>query len=136
MPALSITAANVLRTGGTSSRKVTGGATGTRGQVVYKDSADNEHKLTDGDVLATADAEGILLTDMNDGGECLIAVKGTRMNIGATAAAGIPYVADITTPGAIVPYSDLVSGDFPTILFWGEGTAFVTLILEPSPVAI
>lgn len=135
MAALSITAANVKWVGGTRPRMVKGGATGTRGQVVYKDSADNEHKLADGDALATAAAAGILITDMNDGGDCLIAVPGSRINIGATAAAGVAYVADITTPGSIVPLADLSTGDFNNLLFWGEGTALVTLVLAAAPTA-
>lgn len=135
MAALSITAANVLWTGGTRPRVVKGGEAGTRGMPVYKNTSDNEHYKTDADALATAAVAGILLTDMNNAGDCLLAVKGTRMNIGATAAAGIPYVAG-PTAGEIVPYSDLASGDFANILFWGEGTALVTLILESSPVAI
>jgi hypothetical protein len=135
MPALSITATSVKWIGGTRPRIVKGGATGTRGQAVYKDSADNEHKLADGDALATAAVEGILLTDMNDGGDCLIGVAGSRINIGATAAAGVAYVADITTPGSIVPITDLSTGDFNNLLFWGEGTANVTLVLAAAPVA-
>jgi hypothetical protein len=135
MAALSITAANVKWIGGTRPRIVKGGATGTRGQVVYKDSADNEHKLADADALATAAAAGILVTDMNDGGDCLIAVPGSRINIGATATAGVAYVADEETPGAIVPLADITTGDFSNLLFWGEGSANVTLVLAAAPVA-
>lgn len=135
MAALSITAANVKWVSGTRPRIVMGGATGTRGQAVYKDDADNEHKLADGDALATAAAAGILLTDMTDGSESLLAVAGSRINIGATAAAGTAYVADITTPGAIVPIGDLSTGDFKNLLFWGEGTALVTLVMSAAPVA-
>jgi hypothetical protein len=135
MAALSITVANVKWTGGVRPRQITFGATVTAAQPVYQDSADNEHKLADADALATAAVVGLALTNGYDGKEGLIAIEGSQINVGATTTAGIPYVAGLAG-GDIVPYSDLASGDFPTILFWGTGTAIVTLLLKASPVAI
>jgi hypothetical protein len=135
MAALSITAANVLWVSGTRPRVIKGGEAGTRGMVVYKNTTDNEHYKADGDALATAAAAGILLTDMNNGGDCLLAPPGARINIGATAAAGVAYVADEETAGSIVPLADLTTGDFNNLLFWGEGTALVTLVCAAAPVA-
>jgi hypothetical protein len=135
MANLSPTAANVKWVGGVRPRTVTGGATGTRGQGVYKDTADNEHKLTDADVLATAELVGILLTDMTDGSDCLIAVDGSQINVGATTVAGVLYVCSVT-PGLFCPVADLASGDFPCAAFWGSGTAVVTLNIVPAGVAI
>lgn len=135
MTALVITVANVKWTGGVRPRQITFGATVTAAQPVYKDTADNEYKLGDADALATAAVEGLALTNGYDGKEGLIAVRGSQMNVGATTAAGIPYCVGLAG-GDIVPYTDLASGDFPNILFWGTGTAVVTLICEASPVAI
>jgi hypothetical protein len=132
---LAITAAQVKRTGGTASRKVTGGATGTRGQGVYKDSADNEHKLADASALATAVLDGILLTDMTDGSECLIAPRGCLLNVGATTVAAIAYVLSATA-GAFCPIDDLLTPEIPVIAFWGNGTAIVEVLGDSAGVAI
>lgn len=136
MAALSITAANVKWVSGVNTRIVRGGESGTRGQAVFYNSSTNEYELADADAAGEQDADGILLTDMVDGADCLIAVPGATINIGATTTAGIPYCVDPTTPGAIVPYSDLGSGDTPVLLFWGSGTANVTLVCAVSPAAI
>jgi hypothetical protein len=135
MAALSITVANVKWTGGARPRQIIFGATVTAAQPVYKDTTDNEHKLADADALATAAVEGLALTNGYDGKEGLIAIRGSQINVGATTTAGVAYVAG-TTAGEIVPLTDLTSGKFPTILFWGTGTALVTLLLDASPVAI
>jgi hypothetical protein len=135
MTALTITVANVKWTGGVRPRQITFGATVTAAQPVYPDSADNEHKLATANALATAAAVGLALTNGYDGKEGLIAVEGSQLNVGATTTAGVAYCVGATA-GEIVPITDLVSTKFPNILFWGTGTAIVTLLCKPSPVAI
>lgn len=148
MVALSITAANVKWVSGVRPREVTLGATVARGKVLYKDTADNEHKLADCDDDAiTADSEaadvaGIAGTDGADGTNGQLFVNGSTINIGATTTLGVPYClgsSDSTTGGAagdIMPYSDLSSGDTPVFLFWGSGTAEVTLDIKKAPGAL
>ena len=134
---LSITAANVKWVGGVRPRQISGGATGTRGQGVYNDTATETRKLADADAAATAELEGVLLTDMTNGSDALIGVKGSRINIGATTTAGVLYVVS-PTAGGFCSLADaaMVTGKFPTAAFWGNGTAIVTLICEPAGVAI
>lgn len=145
MAALSLTPANVKWVGGVRPRDVTFGATVARGKVVYKDSADGEHKLADCDDDAiTADSEaatvaGIAASDGADGSNGQIFPNGARLNVGATTVLGVPYClgsSDSTTGGAagdIMPYDDLSSGDTPVFLFWGTGDAIVTLNIVQAP---
>lgn len=148
MTALSITAASVKWISGVRPRNVNYGATIARGKVVYKDSADNEHKLADCDNAAissdseAADVAGIAGTDGADGTNGQLFPNGATIDIGATTTAGVPYClgsSDGTTGGAagdVMPYDDLSSGDTPVFLFWGSGTSQVTLDIKKSPAAL
>ncbi len=144
MADLSITAANVKWVSGVRPRTVQGGATITRGQALYADSADgNQHKKADANAAATSNAVAIALTDGTDSSDMLIAVAGSTINVGATTTAGVPYCVSSTdaltangAAGGIVAYSALGAGDTPCILFWGSGTANVTLVCALSPAAL
>lgn len=126
MVALSITAANVKWVSGPKPRMVMAGAAIDRGEALYQDEADLEHKLASNSAEATAEAVGVALTDGEDGSHMLIAKSGTKINIGATTVAGTIYcVGD--TAGSIVPQADVTNEDYVTILFVGTGSAEVTL---------
>lgn len=141
MAALTITAANVKWLDGVRPKIVDMGATVARGQVLFKDGSDNKHKLANADDAAvTANAAaatvaGLALTDGTDGSQGLMAINGAKVNVGTTTVAGVPYCLG-NVAGAIVPYADLVSGDTPVLLFWGTGTAEVTLAIAMSVAAI
>ena len=124
---LTITAANVNWVSGTRPRMVKAGATITRGQVLYQDTADLEYKLADADNDATSVFGGIALTDGTDGSEMLIAEAGAVVDVGATTIAGTIYTIS-TTAGGISPDVDLATGDYVTVLFIGNGTVNVELI--------
>lgn len=137
-----ITAANVTMSSGTS-KKYTGGGTGTRGQVVYLDTTTNTVKLADANSAATATVLGILVTDMYSTGECYVALDGDTLNVGFTTAAGKIYVLtsdDPATangnPGGICLSSELGVGDFVRPLFVGNGTAIVQLKLNNTGTAL
>lgn len=131
---LSITAANVRRTGGASPMQVRAGATITRGQAVYLNTSTGLYEVADADLTGTAEVAGIALTDGNANGDMLIAGPGTVVNIGATTIAGTIYVLS-TTGGGIAPWADLITGDFVCVLFIGTGSATVELIIKRSSVA-
>lgn len=126
MADLSITAGNVKWVSGTRPQIVKAGATITRGQALYQ-AADGEYSPADADASSTGTATAIALTDGADGSDMLIATVGATINVGATTVAGTPYVAS-TTAGGIAPYADITTGDTPSLLFWGSGTANVTLV--------
>ena len=127
MTALSITAANVKWVGGVRPVMVKGGATLTRGQCLYLDTTDLEHKVADADVDASSVFAGVALTDGTDGSDMLIAPPGAVVNIGATTTAGTIYCIGLAG-GDIVPWADLGTGDYVTVLFVGTGTANVEII--------
>lgn len=131
MADLSITAGNVAWVSGTRPKVVTGGATITRGQALYKDDSDNEYKLADAGAVGTAVLDGIALTDGTDGAEMLVAPRGATLNIGATTTAGTIYVIS-ETAGGIAPVGDLATGDFVVVAFVGSGTANVEIIAQPA----
>jgi hypothetical protein len=134
MTNLSITAGNVDWQSGARPFDGYGGAAITRGQVLYLNSS-LRYVLADASAANTAAVAGIAITDGTNGGIMKIAGPGSRINIGATTVAGLPYVLSATA-GAICPYADLLATEIPNLLFWGTGTATVTLVLSLSPVAI
>lgn len=123
------TPANVKWVSGARPVMVKGGASIVRGNVLYKDTADLEHKLADADTDAASIVDGIALTDGTDGSDMLLAPDGATINVGATTTAGTPYVLS-TTAGAIAVDGDLGTGDYCVFLFWGTGTANVTLAIN------
>jgi len=131
---ITVTPANVTWVSGKADFKGKGGAAITPGQLVYKDPADSEHKLADGDAVATLTEPALALSNGENARDMILAPKGSRVNFGATLAAGTIYVASLT-PGGICPWADLATGDFVLIVCIGEGTAIGTLILEQSAVA-
>lgn len=137
----SVTAANVEVA--SSSEKqgviVQGGATITAGQVLYKDSADNEYKLADADAAATAGASAIAVSGGADSQQMVVATRGATINCGFTTAIGEAYClssSDVGTvggsAGGICLLSDLGSGDAVVLLFMGNGTAEVKLLFESA----
>lgn len=133
MADLVITVGNVTWQSGTQPRTVKGGAALTRG-LALRQNTDLEYVAADCSAVNTATVDGIALTDGNDGGLMLIAPAGATINIGATTTAGTPYV--LSDDGGICPFADLANPDVPNLLFWGTGTAIVTLVFAKSSVAI
>ena len=133
MSDLSITAANVKWQSGIHPRQVIGGAALIRGKAL-RQGTDGEYIVADCSALNTSTVDGISLTDGNDGGLMLIAPAGATINIGATTTAGIPYV--LSDDGGICPFADLAATEVPNLLFWGTGTAVVTLVFAKSSVVI
>jgi hypothetical protein len=112
MPALSgITA--VRPTANTvTERQAVYGATVAAGQPLYLDAADQRWKLADSNAsVSTADVRGVAITPGVNGSYGYVATGGDIILVGTTMAVGVSYVCG-QTAGAIVPSSDLVTGDY------------------------
>jgi hypothetical protein len=113
MSDISITQSAVARTASSKVARGTAGATITAGQAVYLDATTDLIKLADADAVLTAAAVGIAEHGALSG-QPLSYVFGRDITLSGMTA-GQVYVVS-TTAGGIAPYSDLGSGDFPTIL--------------------
>lgn len=130
MADLTITATSVLPGTGAITEKLTAGAAITAGQSVYKDASDgNKAKLFDAD-SATAAARSFYGIALNGAasGQPVVVQTGGNITIGATVAVGVAYYAS-DTPGGICPFSDLESGDYPTII--GIGISTTQIKIQP-----
>ncbi len=104
-------------------------------QAVYLDATTATIKLARATTVVLNQALGIALTPGNTGsGELVIAPNGANINIGVTTVAGTAYVVSANA-GGIAPWADLGTGNFPTFLFWGTGSANVTLQIAIGAVA-
>lgn len=115
MAALTITAANVISSGGTT-RTGTAGAAITAGQAVYLDAADGKYKLASAN-SGTAAARvpvGIALNNAANGQPVTVQSDG-QITIGAALAPGATYYSSATA-GGISPAADLTTGWYPTVL--------------------
>lgn len=135
MAALSQTPANVASGTGARQSTVTGGATVAAGMPVYKDVADsNQYKPCKADAVATASCNGIALNSGADNQPLVIQAAG-RINLGATLVVGMVYCVSDAVLGEIVPYTDLGSGDYVTILGVAVSTSELELNIINSAVA-
>ena len=126
MADVSITAASVDNSANGVLETVTAGATVTRGQPVYKDSADsNEYKPAQATSTKYA-ALGIAMTDAGDGQPLVICRKDASFTIGGTVAVGVVYAVSATA-GGIAPIGDLTTGDYTTVLGVGLTTSTIKL---------
>lgn len=134
MPDASVTAANVQPTASTTTVQRTFGATVTAGQAVYEDASDSRHcKLAEADNAsgaAVAACTGIALNGGADGQPGTIATDG-EYDPGFTATEGETYVLS-ATPGGIAPITDLVTGDYVTILGIGNSNGNIDLDIFAS----
>lgn len=108
----------VLR-GGATTDGIAGAAIAAN-QSVYLDTTQTPPKweLADADAVASAgrDGLGIALNAAADGGHLRVAVSEGELTMsGATLVVGQAYVVSATA-GGIAPYSDLLSGDYVSIL--------------------
>lgn len=129
MAEVTVTAANVTGPSGIENIRVgTAGATITRGQLLYIDTADsNKLKLTDANASElAATIAGVALTPSTDGNPVVYAVSGDY-NCGGTVTKGAVLVASATTAGSIAEESDLASGWYTSILGVASSTSNITI---------
>lgn len=141
MAALTVTAANVqkaiaqLGLPGSSTEHGRYGVTVTAGQALYRDSADlHDLKLAQATNAALANIYGIALNGGADGQPAEI-LRGGLYNPGATVVVGMAYFVSAAAGGAIVPYSDLTTGDFVSFIGIGITAALILVNFTVSGIA-
>ncbi len=91
---------------------------GTRGQLVYEDSANGgKFNLCDNDAAASGRMKGILLVDVGAGGQGVAALPGAVVTFaGAVTGAtkGVVYYVS-GTAGGIAPVADVTTGKYVTL---------------------
>lgn len=128
------TAANVRAYAGASTQSVTAGETITAGDLVYKDTADdNEYKACDTSSAAKANASGMALTNAGDGESLIIVTRGD-INPGGTVAIGEIYTVS-DNAGKWAPAADNGSGDYVTVCGIGTTTSKIQIGFVTSAIA-
>jgi hypothetical protein len=136
MTDLSITPANVIAGAAAKQEAGIAGATITAGMVVYLDTADSQYKIADSD-SATELARlprGIALNGASAGQPLVIARSGD-VTIGATMSPGVTYYLS-DEPGAIAPFADLATGDFPVSVGLAKTAAILTVNFAAATAAL
>ena len=126
---ITVTPAEVLPSSGARRelKVIDTGVTVTAGQSVYVDATSSKLKLADTDAAASAAASGIAELGGGPGQQIPVIYEDDALDPGATLVVGETYVVS-TTAGGIAPLSDLVAGDFTTIL--GIATTAASLKLH------
>lgn len=107
---------NAIRLMSGRSTTETAGATGTAGQPVYRDSADDyKVKPADNNVQAKIEVYGVLLSDCLDEESVQVAITDARIDLGATLTVGETYVLSDEV-GGIKPIADIATGEYVTII--------------------
>lgn len=135
MADLSITAASVTLTSG-STQSGTAGASITAGQALYVDTSDsNKLKLADAnDTAAKAVVAGIALHAAASGQPIKYATADAVINPGATCTVGEIYVVS-TTAGGIAPVADYTTGQYLGLIGYATAAGALKLICQTSGVA-
>lgn len=135
MAAISVTAANVLKTTLSSTEHGRFGTTVTAGQVVYRDSADlYDMKLAQATTATLANAYGIALNGGSDGQPAEV-IRSGLYNPGGTVVVGQVYCVSAAAAGAIVPYGDLATTEFVTVIGVGITAASILVNFTVSGIA-
>lgn len=143
MTALSVTAASVLASTSASKRKGTAGATITRGQVVYEDTADLDAsgkpklKLADANDASSIirTPAGIALQDVASGQSLEFVEQDASFTPGGTLTVGTSYYLS-GTAGGIIPSGDLATGIYPSLLFIATTAALANMKIVRGGAAI
>ena len=132
---IAVTAASVAQGSNARIEHGTFGATVTAGQVVYKDSADDQFKLADANGAAALKVPvGIALNGGADGQPATIQKSG-EITVGGTLVAGTVYALS-ATPGGIAPLADITTGDDVAILGVAKSTTVLMLDIQVSGVTL
>ena len=143
MADFSITAAQVTAVGTPTIKNITAGATITAGQVIYKDTLDqNKAKLADANLSdAASQAIGIAVNGAAAGQPVdYIDTPGVEITLttgSALGVAGLPVVLSAAVAGNMAPHTDLATGHYPVILgFLGSTGKTLVLVMKRSTVAL
>ena len=129
MSDISITAANVVRVGGSVNKNYNAGETTTAGQSVYLKTTDSKWYKAQADGTAEeaggGTIVGVALHAASAGQPLAVQTDGT-ITIGGTVVAGTVYVV-ATTAGGIAPIADLASTNRVTIIGYGTSTSVIAI---------
>lgn len=137
MSDLSITAANVLASGGAKTVDAILGGTQTAGQIVYIEAASGTTKPCDCD-SATAEArspKGFLLNGGGAGQPCKILTSGP-ITLGAVLTVGVTYYLSPGSAGGLCAVADVLSGDYPVIMGVARSTSVLDVKIHEAGVAL
>lgn len=126
---VTITAGNVLPGANARYRQGVAGVAITAGQLVYLDVATNTWKLTDANVAAAADVDGIAVVSTAAGAPLTVVTWDDDLTLGGTTAKGTIYLAS-ATPGGVAPAADLVTGWYAIVVALGKTTTKVVFNAE------
>jgi hypothetical protein len=99
----------------------------TPGQVVYRSTSDSKYYLADCDDAAKSNIAGIAITyAAADSFGYVFTANGRDIDLGATLVSGEIYIVS-DTAGNIMPYADLTTGQYLTILGFAKSTSLLTL---------
>lgn len=129
MADVSITPTSVVPGANAQYRYGVAGAAITAGQLVYLDVTTNTWKLTDANVLASADVDGIAVVSTSNGGPITVVTRDDDLTLGGTAAKGTIYIAS-ATPGGIAPSADLTTGWYAVVVGLGKSAAKIVFQAE------
>jgi hypothetical protein len=130
MADISVTPASVLASATALTSAGVAGATILAGQTLYKDTANSSVlKLADSNsTLLVSSVCGIALHGASSGQPIKYVYEDSTFTPGATLTVGQTY-AQSSTAGGIAPIADLVSGDYPNVLFVAKSTTTAVLKL-------
>ena len=137
MAELTITAANVIKGAGTTSRAGIAGATLTAGMPIYLDNTDEDlGKPCQANAEATASCDGICLNGASAGQPFDYLPSGDITLGTGVMTKGETYAVSDATAGKIRPVDELASGDYVTILGVAESTSVLALDIQNSGVTV
>lgn len=115
MAAITITAVSIGVGADAAFERFEVGEAVDHGELIYFDTANGDYRLADADAEASAKAAGIAVTAGAGDGSYVLAITRGKLLIqsGPGMVKGTEYYCG-TTPGQIVPKSDLASGDYVT----------------------
>lgn len=134
MAALTITAANVLKSATASIVNGTAGATITAGQLVYYDGSTTSYKLADSDIVAASVPAGIALHGSLSG-QPLQVLTGGPITLGATLTPGVAYYAN-PTAGGIGPVADVVTTNRSVMIGFATSASILNVNIQDSGVVL
>ncbi|MES2596391.1 MAG: hypothetical protein V4662_13685 [Verrucomicrobiota bacterium] len=140
MPALptlavdyTLTAGNVVPGANARYRYGVSGAAITAGQLVYLDVLTNTWKLSDANVVAAADVDGISISSVASGVNITVVAWDDDLTLGVTTntvlAKGQCLILS-ATPGAFAPFADIANGMYLIIPAIGKSTTKVVFNAE------
>lgn len=130
MANIAITASDVAPGANVKHVKGVAGATITAGQALYLDVVTNTYKLASATAEDTAAFAGVALCGASAGQPVVMAKTDADLDLGNQLSVGEVYVVSATA-GAIAPASDLVAGNFVSLV--GISNASDSLFVTSDP---